>query len=127
MIRYNRVYKQQLFEVKINSAMNGNILEFIKSCIARHKIHWTYHVNMRLEGRSIPREAILYSVNSYEIIEEYPEDKYLPSHLIYTEYESQIIHIQIATDLKNDNITIVTTYRPTIDKWEKDFKTRRKL
>ena len=105
--------------------MDSDILGFIKSCISRRKIRWTYHVNMRLKGRFIPRQAILSSVDTYEIIEEYPKDKYLPSYLIYTEHEKQIIHIQIATDLENDNITIVTTYRPTLDKWEKDFKTRR--
>jgi len=106
--------------------MDGSILGFIKSCVSRRKIHWTYHVNMRLKGRFIPREAILSSVDTYEIIEEYPKDKYLPSYLIYAEYEKQIIHIQIATDLKNDNIAIITIYKPTLDKWEKDFKTRRR-
>ena len=106
--------------------MNLDILGFIKSCIERRKIRWTYHVNMRLKGRSIPRKVILSSVDTYEIIEEYLKDKYLPSYLIYAEYENQIIHVQIATDFENDNITIVTTYKPTLDKWEKDFKTRRK-
>ncbi len=59
------------------------ILDFIRSCIKRRRIHWTYHVNLRLEGRIIPRELILNSVDSYGIIEEYPDDKYLPSYLIY--------------------------------------------
>ena len=106
--------------------MNSDILEFVKSCIRRRRIHWTYHVNMRLKGRFIPREAVLSSVGTYEIIEEYPKDKYLPSYLIYAEYKGEIIHIQIATDLKNNSITIVTAYKPTIDKWEEDFRTRRK-
>ena len=56
--------------------MTIDILEFIKSCIKRRKIYWTYHVNVRLKGRSISRELVLASVDSYEIIEEYPEDKY---------------------------------------------------
>jgi hypothetical protein len=107
--------------------MKIDILEFIKSCIRRHKIRWTYHVNIRLKGRFISREAILSSGNTYEIIEEYPKDKYLPSYLIYAKYENQVIHIQIATDLENDNVTIVTAYKPTLDKWEKNLRTRRKL
>jgi hypothetical protein len=64
-------------------------------------------------------------VDTYEIIEEYPEDKYLPSCLVYARYKAEVIHIQIATDLENDNITIVTAYKPSLDKWEKDLKTRR--
>ena len=106
--------------------MSDEILNFIKSCIRRRKIRWTYHVNMRLKGRFISREAILSLVDSYEIIEEYPKDKYLPSYLIYAKDKGQIIHIHIAINIEDDNVTIITSYRPTLDKWEKGFKKRRK-
>lgn len=105
--------------------MNKDILEFIKSCIRRGKINWTYHVNMRLKGRFISREVILSSVDTYETIEEYPKDKYLPSYLIYAQHKDQTIHIQIAVNMENDNVVIVTAYEPTLDKWKEDFKTRR--
>ncbi len=105
--------------------MKFDLLDFIKSCIQLRKIRWTYHVNMRLKGRFISREAVLSSLEKYEIIEEYPEDKYLPSVLIYTTFQGEIFHIQIATDYENNYITIVTAYRPDPFKWEKDFKTRR--
>jgi hypothetical protein len=81
---------------------------------------------MRLRGRFIRRDAILSSVDRYEIIEEYPKDKYLPSFLVYTKYQGQIIHVQIAVDLENSFVTIVTAYKPSLDKWEKDYRTRRK-
>jgi len=106
--------------------MGSQTLGFIKSCIKRRRIRWTYHVNMRLKGRFISRDVILESIDTYEIIEEYPKDKYLPSYLVYAEYQERAIHIQIATDLKDDSVIIVTAYKPTLDKWEKDFKTRRK-
>lgn len=106
--------------------MNIETIDFIRSCIKRRRIRWTYHVNMRLKGRSISRDAILKSLDSYEIIEEYPKDKYLPSFLIYTIYQGRIIHTQIAIDFENDYVTIVTAYKPSPDKWERDFKTRRK-
>ena len=109
----------------MSKSTGDNILEFIKSCIRRGRVHWTYHVNMRLKGRFIAREAILSSVDSYEIIEEYPKDKYLPSYLIYARYQNQIVHIQIAVNTKNDRVIIITAYEPTIDQWEEDFKTRR--
>jgi len=106
--------------------MSVDILGFIKSCINRRKIRWTYHVNMRLRDRFISRATILSSVDNYEIIEEYPKDKYLPSYLVYTKYQGYVVHVQIATDSKNDSIIIITAYKPTLDKWEKDFKIRRK-
>ena len=81
---------------------------------------------MRLRGRFIPRETILSSVDAYEIIEEYPEDKYLPSYLIYTEYRADVVHILIAVDSTDDMVTIITAYRPDPEEWERDLKTRRK-
>ncbi len=106
--------------------MNINNLAFIKSCIIRRRIYWSYHVNMRLKERFVTRKTILSSVDTYEIIEEYPKDKYLPSCLVYAKHEDLIIHIQIAIDNNNDNIRIVTAYKPTSEKWENNLKKRRK-
>lgn len=103
-----------------------DILASIKSCVKRRRIRWTYHINMRLKGRFIPREAILSSMDAYEIIEEYPKDKYLPSFLIYTKYRADAIHILMAIDSANDAVTIITAYRPDRDEWESDLKTRRR-
>jgi hypothetical protein len=80
---------------------------------------------MRLPNRFISRQAIVESFERYEIIEEYPEDKYLPSYLIYSEYDRDVIHILVAVDVVGDNIRIVTAYRPDPDEWEADLKTRR--
>lgn len=102
-----------------------NPLTFIQHCVRQRSIRWTYHVNMRLKGRSISRHTILNAVNSYEIIESYPEDKYLPSYLIHASYENQILHTLFATDTENQNVRIVTAYFPDPDEWEADFKTRR--
>lgn len=101
-------------------------LEFIRRCVAQKKIFWTYHVNMRMRGRFIPREIILASCANYEVIEEYPGDKYLPSYLIYSEYQGEQIHILFATDTEGDNVRIITAYRPSLTEWEGDFKTRRR-
>ncbi|RPJ59566.1 MAG: DUF4258 domain-containing protein [Dehalococcoidia bacterium] len=105
--------------------MPSDPLNLIKTCIIQGKIIWTYHVNMRLKGRYISREAVLSSVDMFEVIEEYPEDKYLPSYLICAKHEHEIFHIQIAIDREDDNVRIITVYKPTMDKWQKGYKTRR--
>jgi len=105
--------------------MITNILKFIIYCLKNRQIRWTYHVNMRLKGRFISREEILSSIDTFEIIEEYPKDKYLPSYLIYAKYQDQIFHIQIAVDIENNNTIIITAYKPTNEKWKKDLKTRK--
>jgi len=57
-------------------------VRFVQKCIRRGRVLWTYHVNMRLAGRFIPRESILGVVDTLELVEAYPEDKYLPSYLV---------------------------------------------
>ena len=80
---------------------------------------------MRLRGRFIHRQAILQSHERYEIIEEYPKDKYLPSYLVYSEHQGDIFHILFAVDLEGLNVRIVTAYRPNREEWEDGFRTRR--
>ena len=87
---------------------------------------WTYHVNMRLRIKGICRKSIVSSVHAYELIESYPDDKYLPSYLIYTEYVGECYHILFATDVEDENVRIVTTYRPSKLEWLSDLKTRRR-
>jgi len=83
-------------------------------------------VNMRLKGRFIPRQVILESVANYEIVEEYPEDKYLPSYLIYSRYQNTIFHVLIDAEVGGDNVRIITAYHPKPEEWEEDLKTRRR-
>ena len=101
-------------------------LSFIRRCVGERKIYWTYHVNMSsrgaLQGRFLTRDEILNAVDSYEIIEPYPEDKYLPSYLVLA---ATSFHVQFATDVEGDNVRIVTAYRPNLSEWESDLKTRR--
>ena len=100
-------------------------LAFIRQCIRLQRIKWTYHVNMRMEGRFISRHVILNSIENYEIIEEYPKDKYFPSYLVYSYYQDKIFHLLFAVDVEEDNVRVVTAYYPDSDEWEEDFKTRR--
>lgn len=102
-----------------------NPLDFIKACVTRRRILWTYHVNLRLAKRFIPREAILDSASTFEIIESYPEDKYLPSYLIRSEFEGRVFHVLIAADVEQSNVRIVTAYTPDPEEWDDSFRERR--
>lgn len=103
-----------------------NALEFIKRCVREQKIWWTYHVNMRLKGRFIARQAILDSIDNYEIIEEYPKDKYLPSYLVCSRYRGCTFHVLFAADVERDNVRVITAYYPSLEEWVEDLRTRRR-
>ena len=102
----------------------GDPASFIRECVDARRIYWTYHVNMRLRLRSIPREWILESTESYEIIECYPDDKYLPSYLVWAKATDAIIHVLFAVDLEDNNVRVVTAYRPNPREWEESMKRR---
>jgi len=98
---------------------------FVQSCVRRRRILWTYHVHMRLEGRFVPREEILDAVDTYQIVEAYPDDKYLPSYLLLTGSPGEGFHVLFGIDVAGDNVRVVTAYRPSPDEWTDDLKTRR--
>lgn len=100
-------------------------IAFIQDRVRQRKILWTYHVNLRLAGRFISRESILAAVETYELVEAYPEDKYLPSYLVLGQHETERFHVLFATDVPGDNVRVVTAYRPDPEEWEDDLKTRR--
>ena len=80
---------------------------------------------MRLAGRFIPREVILAAVDSYDLVEAYPDDKYLPSYLILARHGADAFHVSFATDVEGDNVRVVTSYRPDPREWQPDLKARR--
>lgn len=112
--------------MKPKQKLPDDALCFIQRCVKQRKILWTYHVNMRVKDRFIPRQVILESVANYEIVEEYPRDKYFPSYLVYSHYRGDLFHVVFAVDVDGDNIRIITAYRSSPEEWEEDLKTRRR-
>ena len=92
-----------------------NPLGFIQACVRERRILWTYHVNMRLQEWYIPRQVILDAVDTYEIVEAYPQDKYLPSYLVLAQHSSGAFHALFASDMAGENVRVVTAYRPSAD------------
>ena len=80
---------------------------------------------MRLAGRFIPRESILAAVGTLELVEAYPDDKYLPSYLLLGREGPDAFHVLFAADVEGDNVRVVTAYRPDVAEWQDDLKTRR--
>lgn len=103
----------------------GDPVAFIQDCVRRGRLLWTYHVNMRLAGRFIPRESILAAVETFELVEAYPDDKYLPSYLVLGRAVADAFHVLFAADVEGDNVRVVTAYRPDPAEWQDDLKTRR--
>jgi hypothetical protein len=77
---------------------------------------------MRLDQRHISRHEILAAVDSYQLVEEYPDDKYLPSYLVKA---ASTFHVLFATDVPDRNVRVVTAYRPDPEEWHPDLLRRK--
>ena len=97
---------------------------FISKCLRRGKLFWTYHVNMRLGQRFISRNTIVCADN-YDMIEAYPDDKYLSSYLLLGKRGDASFRVLFGVDVEGENVRVVTAYYPSLADWEDDLKTRR--
>jgi hypothetical protein len=80
---------------------------------------------MRVEQRDLTRDVFYDAIATLEIIESYPDDKYLPSFLLRGEIQRLVFHAQVAIDVAGDNIRVVTMYVPSPAEWIKGGRIRR--
>ena len=87
----------------------------IQDKIIREDYQLSEHAVKRMIFRSINRHEIEESILNGEIIEDYPDDKYSPSCLVYGKTQSgRDLHIQISFP---PNVVIITTYDPDPEEW----------
>ena len=99
------------------------MIEKIKNQVEAGNYRFTIHGLERCVERNISPNEVKYAMLSGEVIEDYPEDKYGPSCLIYgVTKEGRILHVQCSID----PFWVITAYDPTLnpDEWEADFKRR---
>jgi len=87
------------------------IQDKIKKCEYR----FSDHAIKRMIKRSIDRHEVEEVVLGGEVIEEYPDDKYSPSCLIYGKTEKgRDLHVQISLP---PIVVVITTYEPDPAEW----------
>lgn len=97
-------------------------LEPIKSKIRSGEYRYSRHAIQRMVEKKINKLEVEYAILNGEIIEEYPNDKYSPSCLVYGRTERERpLHVQVS---QPPVVVVVTTYEPDPEEWI-DFKVRR--
>lgn len=98
------------------------LIKDIQDKILEGEYRYSDHAVKRMIKRSIERIEVENAILKGEIIEDYPDDKYSPSCLIYGKTEmGRNLHIQSSLPPK---VVIITIYEPDNKEWI-DFKTRR--
>jgi hypothetical protein len=99
--------------------------EKLKKAISHGNIEWQRHALERMMERGITRAAVNEVLLIGEVIEDYPDDKPYPSALILGRVGEETYHVVTALDPANDWCFVITAYKPDLEHFEADFKTRR--
>ncbi len=91
------------------------VIKPIRDRILGSKYRISDHAVKQMIKRSITRLEIEEAVINGEIIEEYPDDKYSPSCLIYGRTKTEKdLHVQLSLP---PLIIVITTYDPDPEEW----------
>jgi len=90
-------------------------IKSIQDKIKESEYRFSDHAVKRMIKNSIGRHEVEEAILDGEIIEEYPDDKYSPSCLIYGKtIEGRNLHVQISLPPK---VVVITTYEPDPEEW----------
>jgi hypothetical protein len=91
------------------------------------RIYWSRHATAELVNDSLQRTDVEVALESASIIEDYPyQHRPLPDCLVLAALGTgEPIHAVIAIDQESDKIFIVTVYRPSEERWQDDWRTRK--
>jgi hypothetical protein len=94
-------------------------IENIRSLCTDDTIVLTEHLLTRMRQRQIKLINIKHTIETGEIIEQYPTDYPFPSCLINGD------NIHIVCSIGEGLLYIITAYRPSPERWEDENKKRR--
>ncbi|MCC6499016.1 MAG: DUF4258 domain-containing protein [Anaerolineales bacterium] len=92
-------------------------LEQIRRQLAAGEFEFTRHALKRAVERNISEGEIREVARDAELVEDYPQDKYSPSCLIFgMTNENRPLHIQVSY-ADTDKVRIITLYEPDPEEW----------
>lgn len=98
----------------------------LREAIKKNNFEWRKHTLIRLAERNISQDVVLKVILEGEVIEDYSKDRSFSSCLMFKVIEGKPLHVVVSLDEQNQKGCIITTYEPTLDKFESDFKKRRR-
>jgi Domain of unknown function (DUF4258) len=101
------------------------IKDEVAMAVQNGSIEWQKHALERMLEREISRDIVKQALLSGEIIEDYSEQKPYPGALFLGWVHEKPLHVVIALDEFNNFCFIITAYKPDLEHFETNFKTRR--
>ena len=92
--------------------------------LCNNSIVFTNHALVKMKERGITSYDIEAAILSGEIIAQYEDDKPYPSCLIFG-FTSSNKPIHAVVSINENTLWVITSYFPSLDIWENDYKTRK--
>jgi hypothetical protein len=97
-------------------------LEEIRGKVKNGDYRLSGHAVKRMIEKLIDRSEVEEAILLGEVIEQYPDDKYSPSYLVYGRTSrGRNLHVQVSLP---PTVVVITTYEPDPGKWV-DYRTRK--
>jgi len=101
------------------------MIEAIRSACREGRVLWRKHALERMLERGISRERAKQVLLEGEVIASYADDCPFPSILMDSREGSDVLHVVVAFDERENMCHIVTAYRPGTKHFKDDLRTRR--
>ena len=89
------------------------------------EIIFSGHAIQRMFERGITTHDVRNTIESGEIIAEYPQDQPYPTFLMLGTEAKNPVHVVLAVDKKTQKCYVIASYNPDPSLWSEDFKRRR--
>lgn len=96
----------------------------IRKLYIEGKVKWTVHGLERMQEKDISMDDIENCIMNGEEIEDYPDDYPCPSCLIFG-YDKNDCVIHTVVGANDNELYIITSYRPSTEIFEANLKTRK--
>ncbi len=115
----------EIFAIKL-SFLTMKTIDEISTFITEGRFELSRHAIANMFERNISEREMKEAFRGVELIEDYPDDRYLPSCLLFGMTKKQRpLHIVITRQERQDGcLFVITVYQPDEQKWAFDWKTR---
>ena len=101
------------------------MIDQLRQKIANGQVEYSLHAVRQMVARNITPEEVAQTVLAGEVIEDYPDDKYGPSCLVFGRTASRRpLHVQ-CTHPSRPLVKVITAYDPDPAQWDETFRQRK--
>jgi len=93
--------------------------------VIKSKTIFRVHAVQRMFERNVSVKKVLGAIETGETIEDYSSEMPEPSRLILGFQGKRPFHVVTSENPETNVTTIITVYIPELDKWRKDFRSRK--